>query len=479
MATIALAACVLFSAFLLWKGRERSADVSWATWIPTLWMMRSASRGLTSWLYPRATLEVQAVDSLNEGSVHDQVFFVTLMLLAVAVLARRVHDWGALIGSNGILVLFFLYMLVSSMGWSPQPLISLKRWFRTVGDVLVILVALTEPNRMQAVSAILWRCAAVLVPLSIVLAQYYPAYGVQYGYYAIYGGGWLALDSWVGVTTSKNGLGMLAMLAALFCFWRILVSGSFQAAWREKRIELLLLAISLWVLLGGGRRRSMSATSIILFVLGAALMFWMRRSAAPRKRVLVALFMVLMGVALVNTLTGTAMSYVVGEISELAGRDSTFTGRTGLWAALIELGRAHPLLGAGFQAFWDTAPARALLERPEFSWGPNQAHNGYLEVYLNLGLIGLLLIAMICWRSLKTALELAARDRDFGHLVLLLFMVAMVHNLTEASFSRPTHLMWFTFLLATVRVPSRHRQLSRRIVRLETGLRPRAYSVSG
>jgi O-antigen ligase len=458
MAPIALAASLLLAAFLLWKGRDGFPDVSWTTWIPTLWAMRCASRSLTMWLYPRDSLEMDAADSVNEGSVHDQIFFVTLMVLALIVLARRVRDWHAVIRSNGALAFFFLYMLASSVGWSPEPFTSLKRWFRTAGDLLVVLVAWTESNRMQAVSAILWRCVATLIPLSIVLSLYYPAHGVRYHYSYdwVTRGGWFVSDLWVGVTTHKNSLGALAMLAALFCLWRILVCGGFRAAWRDKRVELLLLVISLWVLLFAGGRRSVSATSVITFILGAGLMLWMRRSAAPRRRVFVALFVVLMGVALANTFTGTALVSAVGGISDLSGRDGTFTGRTEIWAALIELGKAHPILGAGFEGFWFTQPARALSDR-----GIHQAHNGYLEVHLNLGLIGLLLITIICWRGLKAGLELATYDRDFGHLVLVLLAVGLVHNLAEAGFSRPTHLIWFTFLLATVRAPSGQRRLPR------------------
>jgi O-antigen ligase len=468
MAPIALAAALLFSAFLLWKGRDGFPDVSGATWIPTLWMMRCASRTLTLWL-SRGGLEPEAADSVNEGSVHDQIFFVTLMALALVVLARRVRDWSALVRGNGALALFFLYLLVSSVGWSPEPFTSLKRWFRAVGDLLAVLVAGTEPNRMQAVSAIVWRCVAILIPLSIVLSLYYPVHGVAYDYKYdwINRSGWLVSDSWIGVTTHKNALGALAMLAALFCLWRILVRGGFRAAWRDKRVEPLLLVISLWVLLLAGGRRSVSATSVAAFVLGAALMLWMRRSAAPRRRVFVALFVVLMGVALANTFTGTAIVSAVGGITELSGRDSTFTGRAELWAALIELGKAHPILGAGFEGFWASQRARALSDGHEFSARLNQAHNGYLEVYLNLGLIGLLLITMVCWRGLKTGLELAAHDRDFGHLMLVLLTVDMVHNLSEASFSRPTQLLWFTFLLATVRAPSSQRRRLPRIVPLE------------
>ena len=85
---------------------------------------------------------------------------------------------------------------------------------------------------------------------------------------------------------------------------------------------------------------------------------------------------------------------------EAAGRDATFTGRTGLWETLLQE-PINPLIGVGYASFW-------LGERLERFWAmyptspPIEAHNGYLEVYLNLGLIGVCLLAGVLWRGLRT-----------------------------------------------------------------------------
>src|SRR5262245_58266320 len=74
-------------------------------------------------------------------------------------------------------------------------------------------------------------------------------------------------------------------------------------------------------------------------------------------------------------------------VTATLGRDTTMTGRTDLWDAVLPL-NPNPLLGAGYESFWLGDRLKALWTR--FWWQPNQAHNGYLEVYLNLGLLGLL-----------------------------------------------------------------------------------------
>ena len=76
-------------------------------------------------------------------------------------------------------------------------------------------------------------------------------------------------------------------------------------------------------------------------------------------------------------------------MSESLGRGSDLTGRKALWTALLGL-HTNPIFGTGFESFW-------LGERPErleglFYFIPNEAHNGYLETYLTLGLIGVFLL---------------------------------------------------------------------------------------
>ena len=86
-------------------------------------------------------------------------------------------------------------------------------------------------------------------------------------------------------------------------------------------------------------------------------------------------------------------------IVEMSGRDATLTGRTGLWETLLRE-PIDPVVGVGYASFW-------LGERLTRFWAmyptspPIEAHNGYLEVYINLGLIGVCLIAGVLWGGLR------------------------------------------------------------------------------
>src|SRR5438132_8108506 len=71
------------------------------------------------------------------------------------------------------------------------------------------------------------------------------------------------------------------------------------------------------------------------------------------------------------------------------GRDATLTGRTELWNDVLTF-RVNPLFGAGFESFWLGERLESLWQK--HPWRPNQAHSGYLEMYLNLGYIGVALM---------------------------------------------------------------------------------------
>jgi hypothetical protein len=82
----------------------------------------------------------------------------------------------------------------------------------------------------------------------------------------------------------------------------------------------------------------------------------------------------------------------------------------------------------------------------------NQAHNGYLETYLTLGLLGLfMLIAWIIASFRKIRLELL-RNVEFGRFRLGFLAAVVVYNWTEASF-KTLHPMWFVFYLIALDYP--------------------------
>ena len=112
------------------------------------------------------------------------------------------------------------------------------------------------------------------------------------------------------------------------------------------------------------------------------------------------------------------------------------------------------LLGTGYESFW-------LGSRLEWFWQNaglghlNEAHNGYLEVYLNLGLIGVFLLCGFLVASYRSICERLKPFTSLASLSLAIWTIMVFYNVTEAGFRGG--LLWLTFLLLVIVVPGRVR----------------------
>jgi O-antigen ligase len=193
-----------------------------------------------------------------------------------------------------------------------------------------------------------------------------------------------------------------------------------------------------------------SATSFGCFLVGGGLIVVISLSGLARKPAAV-------HVLVLGTVFLCLFALFFDEGATLAGamgRDQTLTGRTEFWAELLSMSE-NSWFGTGFESFWLGDRAKRLWEH--HSWHPNQAHNGYLEVFLNLGWLGVALLGFVIARGYRNVFGALHRDRELGGLRLAFFMVAVLYNLTEAAF-RGSHIIWIVFLLAVTGVP----ELSRR-----------------
>ena len=106
-----------------------------------------------------------------------------------------------------------------SVLWAHSPLASFKRWFKEFGNIVVLLVILTEEDPQQAIRAVFVRCGFVLIPLSLVFVRWFPDLGRHYN---IHSGEMEA----VGVTCQKNSLGVMILACSLLIFWDWIECGS-------------------------------------------------------------------------------------------------------------------------------------------------------------------------------------------------------------------------------------------------------------
>jgi exopolysaccharide production protein ExoQ len=430
---------ILTVVLLWWDGRNRK-DLSWATWIPTLWLLVIGSRSVTQWLY-LGTPDDQIGASIAEGSALDRNYFLILILCALTVLIRRGIEWQYVARLNGWFILFLVYGLIS-VTWSDFPLVAFKRWFKALGDPLIVLVLLTERNPAVAVTAVLRRIAFILLPLSVVFIKYFPTFGRTYS-------PWDGVATYTGVTTNKNLLGYLLFAAGLLfiCTWaeRKRIQDKFL-----RRIETGICALFLFFT-GYLFNLANSMTALIGLVTSATVAIAVSRGAVRRH----------VGAIAVVLLGGTWMmmgTHLSANIFAFLGRDVTLTGRTDLWAAVLPMA-VNPLFGAGFESFWLGTRLDSLWA--EFAFRPNQAHNGYIDLYLNVGVVGLALFVVFVIssfvavrRKLATTYETLA-TAHVDEVILARFgigyVIAMVaYNVTEATF-RSLNFLFVVLLLMAVR----------------------------
>src|SRR2546427_1235891 len=372
-ATIVFALGVL-GLFIL--DRDRKSRVSPALWIPVVWLSISASRMVSQWLGGVGALA--SADALEEGSPLDALIFAGLLAAGLVVLLARGERAGTFLRANGPLLVFFFYCAVSLL-WSDYPFVAFKRWTKAVGDLVMVLVVLTDPEPTAALKRFIARSGFLLVPLSILLIGYYPGVGWTYS-------PWTGEAYNIGVATTKNGLGIVCLVFGLGSLWRF-----FETLHSEERPRMTgpliahgaVLAMVLW-LFGIAH----SATSFSCFLIGGGIMVVTGQRALPRKPAVVHL---LVGVVLFVVLYALLLNPGSGLV-ETIGRDLTLTGRTALWDHALGM-TADPLFGAGYESFWDREEVQKTWRT---EWGrPNHAHNGYLEVFLNLGWVGVALVGLV------------------------------------------------------------------------------------
>jgi exopolysaccharide production protein ExoQ len=450
----ASAACVLLILTLFWFDRERKVRISPALWIPSLWLLINGSRQVSLWLDPRATTSAENL----EGSPIDAAVFGILVLAALCILAWRRGRTGRILRANAPVLLFFAYCALSVL-WSDSPFVAFKRWTKALGDLAVVLVVLTDLNPTVALRRVLAREAFILLPLSVLFIRYYPDIGRTYNH-------WTWEPAYGGVTLFKNMLGITCLIGGLGSVWS-LITAFHERKGRDRlfhmgpHLFITLLAVYLFF-------TADSMTSFSCFMLGSTLIVLSNLKFIRRGRASLHL-----AIAILIVIPLIALFLPGANMVQSLGRDPSLTGRTTIWAAVISVVK-NPLIGTGFESFWtgDRLPKIwRIINEP----GIQEAHDGYLEVYLNLGWIGVTLLATLIVTGYRNVISSFRRDRKAGTIRLAFFVVGLIYSFTEAGF-RMMSLVWIAFLLSIVTVPPSKLRKDRPAAGDEVARRPPAES---
>lgn len=426
--SLALIVCSIGVAGLFFLDRDKSVHTSRALWLPVIWLWIIGSRSVSEWL--GINQGIATPNQLLDGSATDQPVFAVLLILGLLVLIGRGRRTIVVLRANWPLLVFFSYCLVSVL-WSDFPGVALKRWIKAVSDLVMILIVVTDGEPILALRRLLSRTGFVLLPASILLIKYFGDLGRSFDPFS-------GEPMNTGVTTNKNALGVITLVLSLGALWRVLTllrsKGQLHRG-RHLMAQSILLAFGVTLLV-----KAHSVTSIVSFALGAGLMF---ATLLPAFRGRPAAVHALIAVLV---LTGAFTMYLGGqaEVVQAMGKQTNLTGRTEIWKLIIPMS-PNPIVGAGFESFW-------LGPRLEKLWNElpvlhlNEAHDGYIEVYLNLGWVGLSLIALILIYGYSAAVAAFRRQPMIGCLMVAYVVAAATYSITEAGF-RMLNPIWFFLLL--------------------------------
>jgi exopolysaccharide production protein ExoQ len=429
LATVAYALVILG---LFYLNRETAAQASRALWIPVIWFWILGSRAVSVWLgLNSATV---TADQLMDGSPLDALVFGILLAGGLTVLARRGNRSISLIQRNWPILCYFGFCLIS-VAWSDFPAVSLKRWVKATGDVVMALIVFTDLQPVMAFRRLLSRLGFVLLPLSVLFIKYYPSIG-------------RAFDMWsgepfnVGVTTNKNLLGVTTYLLVLGAFWqglRLSKEAGLPHRRRQLAAQCILLAFGLWLLAAAN-----SATSTACCMFGCTVMLVTGMRQFRRRPVAVHAFIItLVLVGGLIKVTGADK-----EVVRALGRRPDLTGRASdIWPLLIPMA-PNAVVGAGYESFW-------LGPRLQKVWDAfpnlyvNEAHNGYIELYLNLGAVGVVLVLLVLGCGYGRSVSVFRCDPHSGSLMLSYVLTASIYSYTEAGFRNLTF-SWGFVMLAVI-----------------------------
>jgi len=377
------------------------------------------------------------VEFEEQGLWFAQLLWAILFAAIIFIARKRFREVGRLAWDNKPFVLLLGWTCVSVI-WSIDQQVTLRHFAALLASSFFgIYLALRYdlPGQLRLLSISL----GIVIASSIVACVLFPDYAIDKTI--------VEEPAWQGVVSHKNALGKLAILAILILTLYLLK--------RRRRVIVLtgIVLLSVLVLL------TTSKTALVYLVGGAVAFPFVRafqRNPARRKRV----------VLFALSLFGCLIGYIIlnwENFVEALGKDPMLTGRFALWALSLTWIAQRPLTGYGYDAFWSSYYGPAADVRAAVNWllAPH-AHNGLINLLLDLGLVGVsffgLTFVVAYWRALK--LSKTSRTAE-GIWPIAFLTFVFCYNLTEGSFMSRTDLFWilyvgviFSLMANRSRVPS-------------------------
>ncbi len=359
---------------------------------------------------------IQNVDQITNSNILNQIVYSLLFIFSLIVISAKYREVLDIIKKEKVLTIFLVWCILSIL-WSVDPVATFKRFFRTLTlfTVTLSLVVHTDSTEeiLKYIKPALYLYVFLSLPVSILIPG---AKDPQF-------------HTFRGFTDQKNNLGQISVMCILLSYFLFKSENEFY----KKSIAALSLLFSLALLFGS---ESMTSISSFLFVSGIGLILYIDNIYKPlglgrSASVIIITFSIVLIVSIIFI-----APIFVQDTFGLVGKNLTFTGRTGLWLAILANVSKHPILGAGYQAFWSLNNPAELELFKTFVWLPNEAHNGYLDILNDVGIIGFGLFFIMLVKYFVNIAKLKVYNP-----LKWIVIAALIINLQESTLFRPGHLV--------------------------------------
>ena len=328
-------------------------------------------------------------------------------------------------------ILFLVHALLSILWTVYFPATTYKVIFLYFSTIAGAYLAVRYGSR--GVIEILTWVAIICTLLSILVVVFFPMVGLMWNE--------LFSGSWNGIFWHRNHTGNIFAFFNMIFLLRFLMNENLSP--RQRLIFVFLYILSAAMVIGS---RSVTGLMVFLFLhlVVALTVVWLRFHDRIKPwhyyssaTLLAASFLIF--------ITNTAFFF------GLLGRSPNMTGRVPIWQDLFQnFHFQKPLLGYGYGALWMRKSFRIMMQI-RHNWG-NQvyfADNGFFDILLNLGAVGLVLFLAVYIplgvRSFKQAIQ---SKHWLAFFPLLTFLYILIGNLTYSFLLEVDQMVWL--LLVTM-----------------------------
>lgn len=351
--------------------------------------------------------------NVGEGDIDSPMLRIVFMAIYFVTCGLLLFRWQRTIHflTTNYWLLLLIGLAIVSISWSSVPAISFRKVIALIGSTLFAIYLGSRYNFKEQLNIYCWTFGIGLF-FSYLFGLALPQYGVM-NTDAIVG-------AWNGIFPHKNGLGESMFIGFMAFYFSSQVNRKNRTFYRV----LCFLAVIIVYL-------AQSATALMSVLYIFAMAESLKRLSLKSKKSVLIILLFLMSVSLALFLL--LMNFEL--FLSANGRDITLSGRTSLWDTLWQFITEKPWLGYGYGSFFSGQSREANLLWQAHDWSPVHAHNGYIQFWLNLGLVGLLIFLVGYFSCLFKSLYKYLSTKEIRLLWIFLFLIyTIVQNLTEVSF---------------------------------------------